>query len=311
MLKNNEENNIKNKEQFLTNKECLLTIIIVTYNSSAVIEECLSKLNFSKYKVIVVDNDSKDNTIKIISKSFPQLEIIKSSENIGYGRANNIALRQVKTEYSLILNPDALIFENDVELVLFQMKQNKNIAIAGPIQLEKLPLKNLENQRVVSSLEKDNLSEIYETNFVSGACLFLRMSIVKEIGFFDENIFLFYEDNEICQRSINNKFLNIIVKDAYFYHISGKSSGNKTSISYRRGWHLSWSKLYFRNSQDNRLFRTNIVATTRAFKFLLKFFFKVAFFKQKEAISNLGFAVGSFAFLIGLKAFDKKGNPRG
>ena len=73
-----------------------LTIIIVTYESASIIESCLNKINFvqnkSKYKIFVVDNNSKDDTAKIISEKFPQIELIKLSQNIGYGRGNNIAL---------------------------------------------------------------------------------------------------------------------------------------------------------------------------------------------------------------------------
>ncbi len=68
--------------------------------------------------VLLVDNASSDNTIQIVADNFPQVKIIKLDKNIGYGRANNVALRQVETEFALILNPDAFILENDIEKIL-------------------------------------------------------------------------------------------------------------------------------------------------------------------------------------------------
>ena len=67
-----------------------LTIIIVTFNSSEVIERCLSRLNAAKYDVVVVDNASQDNTTQIVRDKFPEVKLIHSGGNLGYGRANNI-----------------------------------------------------------------------------------------------------------------------------------------------------------------------------------------------------------------------------
>ena len=90
-----------------------LTIVIVTFNSSEIIKQSLENIDCNKYLLIIVDNASTDNTVAVIESNFPSLKIIKNNKNIGYGRANNIALRQVETEFAMILNPDAFIFEKE------------------------------------------------------------------------------------------------------------------------------------------------------------------------------------------------------
>lgn len=109
-----------------------LTVIIVTFNSSAVIEKCLNAMDAKKYDVVVVDNESKDDTRKIVQTNFPKVKLINSGGNIGYGRSNNLALRQAKTEFALILNPDAVIASEDIEASLQVFKDNPNIALANP-----------------------------------------------------------------------------------------------------------------------------------------------------------------------------------
>jgi GT2 family glycosyltransferase len=95
-----------------------LTFIITTFNSAEVIDACLNKINFSNYEVIVIDNNSNDKTTEIVSQKYPLVTLIKNKKNYGYGRANNIGLRATTTPYALILNPDAFIFEEDLEKVI-------------------------------------------------------------------------------------------------------------------------------------------------------------------------------------------------
>ena len=104
-----------------------LTIIIVTFNSSEIIEQCLCNLNAEKHNIIVVDNASKDNSCQIVREKFPQIKLIQNDKNIGYGRANNIALLQSKTDFALILNPYAFILENDIQISLKITSKNRNL----------------------------------------------------------------------------------------------------------------------------------------------------------------------------------------
>ena len=126
-----------------------LTFIITTFNSAQVIDACLNKINFSNYRVIVVDNNSSDNTTEIVSNNYPLATLIKNKKNCGYGRANNIGLRATTTPYALILNPDAFIFEEDLAKIINMMDKNSEIAIGAPMLLNSYP-----------ASENDRLNEI-------------------------------------------------------------------------------------------------------------------------------------------------------
>jgi GT2 family glycosyltransferase len=110
-----------------------LTFIITTFNSAGVIDNCLNKINFINYEVIVVDNNSSDNTTEIVSKKYPLVNLIKNKKNYGYGRANNIGLRATTTPYALILNPDAFIFEEDLKKIIAMMDKNPEIDLIAAI----------------------------------------------------------------------------------------------------------------------------------------------------------------------------------
>lgn len=289
-----------------------LSIIVLTYNSSKIIESCLNRLNFDRYQVIVVDNASSDNSVEIVSNKFPKAQIIKLDKNIGYGRGNNVALRQVKTEFAMILNPDAFITEDNIEKILTLMQKNLEIALAGPLLMQHYPLveeDRIKQLQVVESNLISKFDEYYSVKYIIGAVLFLKMSVFEKIGFFDENIFLYYEDDEISWRTIKNGYKAAIVSDAYGFHIGHGSSGSSIRGIYKRFWHRALSKFYWKQKQKGRL-----VAVKSAIRLVIVFFIKGLFytitFNMKKAVANFASCFGSFSFLIGLKAFDKNDNPR-
>jgi len=181
-----------------------LTIVIVTFQSSSIIGFCLQKLNREKYEVIVVDNNSQDNTTQVAEQFLPQSNIIKLNKNSGFGRANNVGLRKVKTEYALVLNPDAFMEEKDIETVLSIMDKNHQIAIAGavPYNCKINDTGEIEIASTPTISLISNGSDFDFTRFITGAGMFMRVEIFKKIGFFNEEFFLYCEDNEICKRVI-------------------------------------------------------------------------------------------------------------
>ncbi len=289
-----------------------LTIIIVTYNSSSIIINCLNKINYNLYNVIIVDNASTDNTVFIIESNFPSLKIIKNNKNIGYGRANNIALRKVETEFAMVLNPDAFIFEKEIDFIISSLQAEKEIAIGAPLLLSSYPPTELDiakqNSIVESNLiEKTN--QYMSVKYIIGALLFLRMSAFKKIGFFDENIFLYYEDDEICFRAINNGYKLAIFNSVFGFHIGSGSSSYNPRVVYKRFWHRALSKLYWKEKSKSKF-----VAIKSAIRLSVTFFIKAIFYslilKKYDAVKNFASFCGSFAFILRLKAFDKNDNPR-
>jgi GT2 family glycosyltransferase len=290
-----------------------LTFIITTYNSAGVIDNCLNKINFSNYEVIVVDNNSSDNTTEIVSKNYPLVNLIKNKKNYGYGRANNIGLRATSTPYALILNPDAFIFESDLEKIIVMMDKNPEIAIGAPILLNSYPHNESDISKEITIINNNLIKDFGDfkaVKYIIGACEILRMEFFKKIGFFDEKIFLYYEDDEICHRTILNNKICAICVDALAYHIGQGSSGTNLRGIYRRFWHRALSKFYWKEKQKG-FFNAYFSALKLSFSFLMQTIFYAIIFDYKKLFQNLGSLNGTLSYLIRLSAFDKNDNPRG
>lgn len=289
-----------------------LTIVILTYNSLHVIGECLSKINLLKYKIVVVDNASSDGTTTFVEKNFSNIELIKLDKNVGYGNGNNVALNAVDTEFALVLNPDAFISEENIEKVLDVMKKDELVASAGPLIFNQCQPSQAEIANRLKLIDGDVLGarklflkkdgDNVLVRFVVGAVLFLRTSIFKKIGFFDKNIFLFYEDDELSKRAEKNGYKNIMVLGAKALHIEGTSSKISLKTIYRRAWHFNgWSKLYWKKiskgsfAAKRSAIRLSLVYFLKTMLFLLKF-------DQKKIAHNFGGLCGSLAFLLGMKS---------
>jgi len=278
-----------------------LTIIIVTFNSAEIIDKCLKSFDNSKYDVFVIDNNSSDNTIEIVKNSFGLVKVIENSKNLGFGRANNIGLNQAQTPFALVLNPDAQIRDIDIEICLNHLKNNPQIALASPNTLSS---DSFEDEKITHK------EKITYCDFVVGGIMFMNLENVKKIGFFDEQFFMFAEDSIISDNSISAGFKNAIFNDAFALHIGGKSSTKTLKTHYRRFWHLGWSKTKYKQKRKNKF---NFYRST--LRIILIYFCQGIFYflsrNKEKSVQKFAFCFGSFASLIGMKAFDKNDNPRG
>ena len=117
----------------------LVSIIIVNYNGLELLKKCLmslSKIQFTNYEVILVDNNSSDNSVNYVTKNFPQIILIKLDENKGFAEPNNIASKIAKGEYLLFLNNDTIVTENFLTELLNVIKNNEKIAICQSLLLK-------------------------------------------------------------------------------------------------------------------------------------------------------------------------------
>ena len=277
-----------------------LTIIILTYNSSQIIKKCLESFTTDNYQIFVIDNASSDDTISIVKKNFLSIKVIKNDQNIGFGRANNIVLRQVKTKYTLILNPDTIITDNTIINCLEVLSNNPEIALASPVIFNKQP----------ENFINESIDKFSYTHFVVGGVLFINMINLDKIGFFDEQFFMFAEDSDLSDRSVSLGYKNAIINNCYAIHFGAKSSIKSISNTYRRFWHLGWSKTKYKQKRKD-LF--NFIRSS--LRLVISYFFSgmwhIIIFNFEKAISKFAFSFGCFSCLIGLKSFNAYGKPRG
>ncbi len=258
-----------------------ISIVLVNYNGQQFLENCLTSiLNYSydtDYEVIIVDNSSSDDSTKIIKDNFPSFQLICSEINLGFGKANNLAVKYAQGEYLLFLNTDTILIENTPKILSDYLKQNKKVGAVGAriifqdgsYQLSCGMLSNL----IVELLYKiratlDNrwhsfFSSIYnriyskekEVGWVTGACLMIRKDVFEELKGFDELFFMYFEDVDICKRIHDLGFKVVYYPKTSLIHLLGGSSYNikKKVSAYYRDSQLYYYQKHLGSFQTNLL----------------------------------------------------------
>lgn len=213
-----------------------ITVVIASFYSSEKIIECLNSID-QNIKVIVIENSNDQNLKKKIVSDFKNVEVILSESNLGYGCANNLGLLKVKTNYALIINPDVILKKNAITNFFITVKKIPNFGIIAPIS------KNEKYQNF--NLKLDN--QLKEVENVKGFAMFLNMKSIKEVGFFDTNFFIYFEEIDLCKR-LRSKNIKIYIDPSIETNHLGGASHNvrlNTQMELSRNWHWMWSSFYF------------------------------------------------------------------
>lgn len=208
---------------------------------------CVNALNKNRIKSLVVDNASIDDTIEIAHKNYA--EVIKNKENLGFGRANNIGARACDAKWLLFINPDAVVgadFRSQINAAIEKYPQAK---IFGPQIIEEDGRIFVQPRSILSPSHLNNGKKFSPEGdcclpFLSGACLLVEREKFLELGGFDENIFLFYEDDDLCRKFCDQNLMPIYLHHAKVWHGRGKSSSESLEKIYKVRYHLAWSKIY-------------------------------------------------------------------
>jgi len=190
--------------------------IVVTYNGLKWIDRCLGSLRRSSVpiEVIVIDNGSTDGTVEKIRAEFVDVHLITNSENLGFGKANNIGIAiglDDKADYFFLLNQDAWVNSDSIKKLIEIHKENSQYGILAPIrkfrnnQLELDVLKNIIDfgaADLISDLFfKIEVQNIYSIDFIAAAAWLISSDCIKKIGGFDPIFFHYGEDNDYCSRA--------------------------------------------------------------------------------------------------------------
>ena len=210
-----------------------ITIVITSFKSEEKLKICLNSIN-RLCNVIIVENSDNQDTKKKIEKEFDNVECILAGENLGYGKANNIGLKEVTTKYALILNPDTTLFESTLENLIEATKEIPEFAIMAPYQQERMIEKKEDNLQFLSPKQVKS---------VKGFAMLLNLIEFKDIGFFDEVFFLYFEDIDLCRRVDKKNKKIYLIPSVHINHLGGKSSKDSIDIEREltRNWHWMWS----------------------------------------------------------------------
>jgi GT2 family glycosyltransferase len=241
-----------------------VTVSIVTYNSRAVIQQCLAALPDSLL-VRVFDNASSDDTVEMVRTLFPHVELSASATNLGFGRGHNHNLKQITTPFALVLNPDCFVTAGAINALADVMRQRPLIAMAGPFaQSGGRSTRPDSVDAAVTHRQSDRVqADPVQADTIGGHCLLLRMTVGHQVGFFDPGLFLFCEDTDLCTKVSRNGFQLVHVPQAEVRHLGASSSGHGLRKVARREFHMGWSKSYYRcKYRDDRSVRSVLFKET-------------------------------------------------
>lgn len=218
-----------------------LTIIIPSYNTSDLLDACLASIGKTTHEVIVVDNHSTDGSPDMVKTKYPYVTLIQNDENVGYGRANNQAIKRANGAYVLLLNSDCRVEEGAIDRLLLFAKEKQRAFVGsklynddGTPQPSAGPFYTLPvvfcmlfckgDQLHVTRYSPDRAREV---DWVSGACLLGSRASFIDVGLFDESIFMYMEEIEFLYRAKKKGYEVWFCPDARVTHVGAASSGSK------------------------------------------------------------------------------------
>jgi GT2 family glycosyltransferase len=224
-----------------------ITVIVVTFNSKHCIQE-LSPVLKKIPNLIIVDNASDDQTLALVESDIPQAIRVENLKNLGFGAANNQALKLVKTPYAFLLNPDCSISIEILESLYHWAEIYSDAAIIAPQLLKSNGEKDVSYRWPRSYWNSKGLAAEGPccVGFTSGAALFLNLKNSKNL-YFDELYFLYFEDDDICQRVFEEKSQIIVIPELQLIHqLGGSVRYNKPLIAhYYGGFYMAQSNIIY------------------------------------------------------------------
>jgi len=248
-----------------------LTVVIVTFRSEPKILNCLRSIG-NLVKIIVVENSNNNDFKKKLENEFSNLKCILTGENLGYATANNIGLRNVKTKYALVLNPDTILDENAIQRFFERTETLKDFWLIGPANDQMVELEFGEN-------------DLIEVNNLKGFAIFLNLSKFNN-EYFDERYFLYFEEIDLCKKVKNNNgkiYLDRLIK---INHDGSNSVNNlnKFELEKNRNWHWMWSTFYYHKKYKGFFLALIIIFPKLISSFVKTIIFSILLNKNKRDI---------------------------
>ena len=247
-----------------------ITVIITSFHSGEKIFNCIESIN-KDVKIIVVENSNDKELKKKIQSKYKNVDCILSEENLGYGAGNNLGLSKVLTNYALIVNPDVTLENDTIDNFFLTINSVKNFGIIAPISKDEM----------YTNFSIDNDKNLKEVESVKGFAMFLSMNNLKEIKFFDENFFLYFEEIDLCKRIRKNDIKIYIDPSIKVNHLGGTSHNseiNKT-MELSRNWHWMWSSFYY-HKKHYGYFNAILKIFPKLISSLIKFIFYLLIFQK-------------------------------
>ncbi len=262
-----------------------VSIIIVNYNVKEFLASCLQSVNKATAhldaEIFVVDNDSSDGSIPFLKEKFDDIIYIENTENVGFGKANNQAIKQAQGKYTLLLNPDTLLQEDTLETLIYYMDAHERCGACGCKILNPDGTFAPESRRSIPTLSAAvykaiGLTTLFPKNkyfgayyqgwkdedeggkvpVLSGSFMFFRTDVLKQAKGFDERFFMYGEDIDLCYRVTEMGWEIHYVPQTSILHYKGEST-KKNELAYNRVFNEAIYKFFEKHftSRYSRLFK--------------------------------------------------------
>jgi GT2 family glycosyltransferase len=281
------------KSELPAGRQYTLSVVIVSWNTCEVLRRCLTALEAESKQllpeVIVVDNGSRDGTVEMVAREFPQVRLIDAGRNLGFAAANNLVFRIARGKYVVLLNSDAFLRPGALQKALEHMESEPQTGLAGgrligqdgswqpsarhfPSLLNDfLSMSGLAHRfrtsRFFGRADRtwaDPLQEA-DVDWVPGAFSIIRASVLDQVGIFDESFFLYYEEVDLCRRIKAAGYAVRYWPDVVVVHLGGESSkANENAVRSNAGaqltlWRLRSGYLYYRKHHGYAAWATKAV----------------------------------------------------
>jgi len=229
-----------------------LSIISVNWNSVNYLRECIASIyehtRGITFEIVVVDNASPEGGVDVLKQQFPEIVLIKSSENLGFAGANNLGVRRSKGKCVLFLNPDTKLVNPAINIMLQRLQSLPDAGIIGcrllngdlSVQTSSIMrFPGILNQVLQSEYLRlrwpnfplwgigplfSNNSAPAKVEIISGACMMIRREVFEKVGMFSEEYFMYAEDMDLCCKVTRAGFANYYVGGGEIVHFAGASS---------------------------------------------------------------------------------------
>ena len=262
-----------------------VSIILVNYKTKDLTRNCINsiveKTQYLSYEIFVVDNDSQDGTPEMLKNEFPWVKLIENPQNSGFGSANNLAIRQSDGKYVFLLNTDTILVNNAIKILFDFLENNEKIGACGanlydenmehvhsygvfptvkrqilktfmlrwffPAELKQMKDKGLNSENLLKPVD-----------YITGADVMIRKSVLDEVGIFDERFFMYFEENELQFRIRKAGYEIYINPGAQIIHLHDKSPKKRERMyyEYKKSQYLFFRLCY---ADKKNLFRIKML----------------------------------------------------
>jgi len=232
----------------MNNLESNLTIFMIAYFSNYNIEKVIKQIS-KNIKIIIIENSNLYQTKIYFEKKYSNINVILSEKNLGVSAANNKAFKNINTKYALYLDMDVDFDVKIIQKFIEKADQIDNLALLVP-QHQKLRY-----PKTWRYIPTEETNELIRMKMVHGHFALYSVEAVKDIGYFDEKIFFYYDETDFCLRAIKKNYKIYLMKNINVNHTGNNSYDYETqkNIEAVRQWHLMWGKFYFNKKHFGNL----------------------------------------------------------